>query len=96
MTAAAEHMVRSPLIGCGFTKADVRALAAAALASEPLIAGFVLLPGGGDSDLTISVTLARGYGPAAQVHPGQPPDGAEQGDGDRPVIGDLGSGLIAC
>jgi len=24
----------------------------------------VLLPGGGDSDLTISVTLARGYGPA--------------------------------
>ena len=43
---------------------DVRALAAAALASEPLIAGFVLLPGGGDSDLTISVTLARGYGPA--------------------------------
>jgi SseB protein N-terminal domain len=43
---------------------DVRALAAAALASEPLIAGFVLLPGGGDSDLTISVTLARGCGPA--------------------------------
>jgi hypothetical protein len=43
---------------------DVRALAAAALASEPLIAGFALLPGGGDSDLTISVTLARGYGPA--------------------------------
>ena len=43
---------------------DVRALAAAALAGEPLIAGFALLPGGGDSDLTISVTLARGYGPA--------------------------------
>jgi hypothetical protein len=43
---------------------DVRALAIAALASEPLIAGYVLLPGGGDSDLTISVTLARGYGPA--------------------------------
>ncbi len=43
---------------------DVRALAAAALASEPLIAGFVLLPGGADSDLTIWVTLARGYGPA--------------------------------
>ena len=43
---------------------DMRALAAAALASEPLIAGFALLPGGGDSDLTMSVTLARGYGPA--------------------------------
>jgi len=43
---------------------DVRALAAAALAGEPLIDGFALLPGGGDSDLTISVTLARGYGPA--------------------------------
>lgn len=28
MTAAAEHTVRSPLIECGFTKADVRALAA--------------------------------------------------------------------
>jgi hypothetical protein len=42
---------------------DVQALAAAALAGEPLIAGFALLPGGGDSDLTISVTLARGYGP---------------------------------
>ncbi|MFI5080895.1 MAG: SseB family protein [Streptosporangiales bacterium] len=43
---------------------DMRALAAAALASEPLIAGFALLPGGDDSDLTMSVTLARGYGPA--------------------------------
>ena len=42
---------------------DVRALAAPALAGEPLIVGFALLPGGGDSDLTISVTLARGYGP---------------------------------
>jgi pyridinium-3,5-biscarboxylic acid mononucleotide sulfurtransferase len=28
MTAATEHTVRSPLIECGFTKADVRALAA--------------------------------------------------------------------
>lgn len=28
MTAAAEHHVRSPLIDCGFTKADVRGLAA--------------------------------------------------------------------
>ena len=43
---------------------DVEALAAAALAGEPLIAGFALLPGGGDSDLTISVTLAHGCGPA--------------------------------
>jgi SseB protein N-terminal domain len=43
---------------------DVRALAAAALAGEPLIAGFALLPGGGDSDLTIQLTLAPGYGPA--------------------------------
>ena len=43
---------------------DVRALAAAALAGEPPIAGFALLPGGGDSDLTIQVTLAPGYGPA--------------------------------
>ena len=42
---------------------DVRALAGAALAGEPLIAGFALQPGGGDSDLTISVTLARGCGP---------------------------------
>ena len=42
---------------------DVQALAAPALAGEPLIAGFALLPGGGDSDLTVSVTLARGYGP---------------------------------
>ncbi len=52
---------------------DVRALAAAALAGEPLIAGFALLPGGGDSDLTISVTLARGYGPAdARARGGDP------------------------
>lgn len=29
MAAAAEHAVRSPLLECGFTKADVRALAAA-------------------------------------------------------------------
>ena len=43
---------------------DMQALAAAALAGEPLIAGFALLPGGGDSDLTISVTLAHGCGPA--------------------------------
>ena len=43
---------------------DVRALAGAALAGEPLIAGFALLPGEGGSDLTIQVTLARGYGPA--------------------------------
>jgi len=43
---------------------DVQALAATALAGEPLIAGFALLPGGGDSDLTISVTLAHGCGPA--------------------------------
>jgi hypothetical protein len=42
---------------------DMQALAGVALAGEPLIAGFALLPGGGDSDLTISVTLARGYGP---------------------------------
>ena len=42
---------------------DMQALAGAALAGEPLIAGFALLPGGGDSDLTISVALARGYGP---------------------------------
>ena len=43
---------------------DMRALAGAALADEPLIAGFALLPGGGGSDLTIQVTLARGCGPA--------------------------------
>ncbi|HEY7361389.1 MAG TPA: SseB family protein, partial [Streptosporangiaceae bacterium] len=43
---------------------DVQALAGAALAGEPLIAGFALLPGSDGSDLTIQVTLARGYGPA--------------------------------
>jgi len=43
---------------------DLRALAGAALAGEPLIAGFALRPGSGGSDLTIQVTLARGYGPA--------------------------------
>jgi hypothetical protein len=42
---------------------DVRALADAALASEPLIAGFALLPGMSGSDLTIQVTLVHGYGP---------------------------------
>jgi hypothetical protein len=43
---------------------DMQALAAAALAGEPPVAGFTLLPGSGDSDLTIQVTLAPGYGPA--------------------------------
>jgi hypothetical protein len=42
---------------------DVRALADAALASEPLIAGFALLPGTSGSDLAIRVTLVHGYGP---------------------------------
>jgi hypothetical protein len=42
---------------------DVRALADAALASEPLIAGFALLPGTSGSDLTIRVMLVHGYGP---------------------------------
>jgi hypothetical protein len=42
---------------------DVRALADAALTSEPLIAGFTLLPGNSGSDLTIQVTLVHGYGP---------------------------------
>jgi hypothetical protein len=42
---------------------DVRALADAALASEPLIAGFALLPGMSGSDLTIQVTLVDEYGP---------------------------------
>jgi len=42
---------------------DVRALADAALASEPLIAGFALLPGTSGSDLAIQVTLVHGYGP---------------------------------
>jgi hypothetical protein len=43
---------------------DTQALAAAALASEPPVAGFALLPGRGGSDLTIQVTLAPGYGPS--------------------------------
>jgi len=43
---------------------DLQALAGAALAGEPLIAAFALMPGSGGSDLTIQVTLARGYGPA--------------------------------
>ena len=42
---------------------DVRALADAALTSEPLIAGFALLPGKSGSDLTIQVTLIPGHGP---------------------------------
>ena len=42
---------------------DVQALAGAALAGEPLVAGFVLLPGSDGSDLTIQLTLAPGYGP---------------------------------
>ena len=43
---------------------DMQALAAAALAGEPPVAGFTLLPGSGDSDLTIQLTLAPGHGPA--------------------------------
>jgi hypothetical protein len=43
---------------------DVRALADAALAGEPLITDFALLPGDGGSDLTVQLTLADGYGPA--------------------------------
>jgi len=43
---------------------DMQALAAAALAGEPPVAGFALLPGGGDSDLTVQVTLAPRYGPS--------------------------------
>ena len=43
---------------------DMQALAAAALAGEPPVAGFALLPGGGDSDLTVQVTLAPGYPPS--------------------------------
>jgi hypothetical protein len=43
---------------------DLQALAGASLAAEPLIAGFALLPGSGGSDVTIQVTLVRGYGPA--------------------------------
>jgi hypothetical protein len=43
---------------------DVRALADAALAGDPLIAGHALRPGQAGSDLTIQVALARGYGSA--------------------------------
>jgi hypothetical protein len=43
---------------------DMQALAAAAMADEPPVAGFALLPGGDDSDLTIQVTLTPGYGPS--------------------------------
>ena len=43
---------------------DLRALTEAALAGEPLITDFALLPGEGGSDLTVQVTLADGYGPA--------------------------------
>jgi SseB protein N-terminal domain len=46
---------------------DVRALADAALAGDPLITGFALLPGEGGSDLTVQLTLGEGYGPA-HVH----------------------------
>lgn len=46
---------------------DVHAQADAALAGEPLITGFALLPGEGGSDLTVQLTLADGYGPA-EVH----------------------------
>ncbi len=42
---------------------DIRALADAALTSEPLIAGFALLPGNSGNDLTIQVTLVHGYAP---------------------------------
>jgi hypothetical protein len=42
---------------------DVRAAAGAALSAEAVIAGFALLPGEGDSDLTIQVTLVPGCGP---------------------------------
>jgi hypothetical protein len=43
---------------------DVRVLADAALAGEPLITDFALLPGEGGSDVTVQLTLADGYGPA--------------------------------
>jgi SseB protein N-terminal domain len=43
---------------------DMHALAAAATAGEQPVAGFALLPGGDDSDLTIQVTLTPGYGPS--------------------------------
>jgi hypothetical protein len=42
---------------------DMRTLAGAAVAGEPLIAGFALLPGGDGSDLTVQLTLAPGCGP---------------------------------
>ena len=43
---------------------DMQDLVDAALAGEPPVAGFALLPGGGDSDLTVQVTLAPGYRPS--------------------------------
>jgi hypothetical protein len=46
---------------------DMRALADSALAGEPLITDFALLPGEGGSDLTVQLTLADGYGPV-HVH----------------------------
>jgi len=42
---------------------DLLAVAGAALAGEPLIAGFALAPGRGGSDLTIELALASGAGP---------------------------------
>ncbi len=42
---------------------DVRAAASAAVACEPVITGFALLPGDDGSDLTIQLTLAPGLGP---------------------------------
>src|SRR5207344_481316 len=42
---------------------DLRAVADAALADEPLVAGFALLPGEGESDLAVQVTVAPGLGP---------------------------------
>ena len=42
---------------------DLRAEADAALAGEPLVAGYALLPGEGESDLAVQVTLAPGVGP---------------------------------
>jgi len=46
---------------------DMCALADSALAGEPLITDFALLPGEGGSDLTVQLTLADGYRPA-HVH----------------------------
>jgi SseB protein N-terminal domain len=43
--------------------ADVRAAAAAALAAEPVIAAYQLLPGKDGSDLTVELTLVAGCGP---------------------------------